>query len=188
MSGLTLMLIAIGVSADALAVALAKGLQLRHLRHRDALALAVTFGLFQGLMPLLGWLAGSGFRDAITGIDHWVAFGLLGLIGGRMIWEALHPGDDEEARENGIPLLELFVLGTATSIDALAVGISFAFLDVDITEAVIAIGATTFVLTLAGVYAGHRAGTRWRTVAEVVGGVILILIGTNILLDHLGVL
>lgn len=188
MSGLTLLLIAIGVSADAFAVALAKGLQLRSLRGRDALALAVTFGAFQALMPLLGWLAGTGFRGAISGIDHWIAFGLLGLIGGRMIWEALHPGEADEERDGGIPLVELLVLGLATSIDALAVGISFAFLDVDIVRAVVTIGVITFGLTLGGVYVGHGAGTRFRKPAEVVGGVILILIGTRILLDHLGVI
>ena len=126
MSGVTLLFIALGVSADALAVALAKGLQLRRMRHRDAFALAVTFGLFQALMPFLGWLVGTGFRGAISGVDHWIAFGLLGLIGGRMIYEALSPGDAEAEQDGGIPLVELLVLGLATSVDALAVGISFA--------------------------------------------------------------
>ena len=188
MSSLTLLLIAVGVSADALAVALAKGLQLRRMRAVDALALAVAFGFFQGLMPLIGWLAGTGFRGAISGIDHWIAFGLLAVIGGRMIWGALHPGEADEERETGIPLLELLVLALATSIDALAVGVSFAFLDVAIVPAVLTIGAVTFVLTLVGAYVGHRAGTRFRTPAEVAGGVILVLIGLRILLDHLGVL
>lgn len=188
MSGLTLLVIALGVSADAFAVALAKGLQLRRLRGRDALALAVAFGVFQGVMPLLGWLAGTGFRDAISGIDHWVAFGLLVLIGGRMVWEALHPGADDEQRDTGIPLGELLLLALATSLDALAVGLSLAFLDVDILSAAAVIGVTTFALTLVGVFVGHRAGARWRTPAEIVGGVVLVLIGVRIVLDHTGVL
>lgn len=188
MSGLTLVVIALGVSADAFAVALAKGLQLRRLRGRDALALATAFGAFQAGMPLLGWLAGTSFRGAISGIDHWVAFGLLALIGGRMIWEALHPDADDEQRDSGIPLGELLLLALATSVDALAVGLSLAFLDVEILPAVAAIGVTTFVLTLVGVFVGHRAGSRFRTPAEVAGGVVLILIGVRILLDHTGVL
>ena len=186
MSTWTLLLIALGVSADAFAVALGKGLQMRRLRTQDALALAVTFGLFQALMPLVGWLLGTGLRDYIVDIDHWIAFGLLGAIGLRMIWEALHP-DDDETDIDGIPVRELLVLGVATSIDALAVGISFAFLEVAITGAVVTIGLITFVVALGGVHLGHRAGVRYRTPAEVIGGLILILIGTRILLDHLGV-
>lgn len=188
MSTWTLILIALGVSADAFAVALGKGLQMRRLRSQDALALALTFGVFQGLMPLFGWFLGTGLRDYIMEIDHWIAFGLLALIGGRMIWEAFHPDKDETEIGDGIPLRQLLVLGVATSIDALAVGISFAFLEVAITGAVFAIGTITFVITLAGVYLGHRAGVRFRTPAEVAGGVILILIGTRILFDHLGLL
>lgn len=188
MSVLTLLLIAVGVSADAFAVALAKGLQLRALRARDALALAVTFGLFQALMPLLGWLLGSGLRDYIVAVDHWIAFALLALIGAKMIWDAFHPDDDDDAASAGVSARELLVLGVATSIDALAVGISFAFLETPILGAVTLIGVTTFSLTLVGVYVGHRAGTRYRTPATVVGGAILILIGLRILLDHLGVL
>lgn len=188
MSTWTLLLIALGVSADAFAVALGKGLQMRRLRSRDALAIALTFGAFQALMPLLGWFLGTGLRDYIEDIDHWVAFGLLVLIGARMIWEALHPDDEESSDEVGIPLRELLVLGVATSVDALAVGISFAFLEIDITGAVLAIGVVTFALSLLGVHLGHRAGVRFRTPAEVIGGLILIVIGTRILLDHLGVL
>ena len=188
MSTWTLLLIALGVSADAFAVALGKGLQMRWLRTRDALVLAVTFGGFQALMPLLGWLLGTGLRDYVEDIDHWVAFTLLVLIGARMIWEALHPGAAEDGIDGGIPLRELLILGVATSVDALAVGISFAFLEVDIIGAVLAIGVVTFTLTLVGVHLGHRAGLRFRTPAEVIGGLILILIGTRILVDHLGLL
>lgn len=187
MSLLTLLLISLGVSADAFAVALGKGLQMRRLRPRDALAVAATFGLFQALMPLLGWILGSSLRDYVTEVDHWIAFGLLTLIGGKMIWEALRPGSDDPASDDPVPLRELLVLGLATSIDALAVGISFAFLEVNILGAVLAIGLITFAVSLVGVLLGHRAGVRFRGPAEIVGGLILILIGTRILLDHLGI-
>lgn len=187
MSVLTLLLISLGVSADAFAVSLGKGLQMRVVRVRDAAAIAVTFGLFQAGMPLLGWLFGRSLRSYITEVDHWVAFVLLGLIGAKMIWEALHP-DEAGEEQDGVPLRELLLLGLATSVDALAVGISFAFLDVDILGAVAVIGVVTALLSLVGVWLGHRAGVRWRGPAEVVGGLILILIGTRILLDHLGVL
>ena len=186
MSLWTLMLIALGVSADAFAVSLGKGLQMRRLRAGDALALAVTFGLFQALMPLIGWLLGTRLQGYVTEIDHWVAFGLLSLIGVKMLWEALRANDDE-ASQDGIPLRELLVLGVATSIDALAVGISFAFLEVDIVGAAATIGVATFGVSLAGVVIGHRAGTRFRGPAEIAGGLILILIGLRILLDHLGI-
>jgi putative Mn2+ efflux pump MntP len=187
-SPVTLFLIALGVSADAFAVALGKGLQMRKPRPADAVALAVTFGVFQAVMPLLGWWLGSRLRDYITEVDHWLAFGLLTLIGGKMIWEALTPGETAAQQEGGTPWRELLVLGLATSIDALAVGISFAFLEVMIVPAVIAIGVTTFVLSLVGVAIGQRAGARFRGPAEIVGGAILILIGLRILLDHLGVI
>ncbi|MET0838321.1 MAG: manganese efflux pump MntP family protein [Marmoricola sp.] len=188
MSTWTLLLIALGVSADAFAVALGKGLQMRRLVARDALVLALTFGLFQALMPVLGWWLGRGLRDYIVDVDHWIAFGLLTLIGAKMIWEALHPDEDEDDDGDRIPLRELVVLGVATSIDALAVGISFAFLEVAILGAATAIGTVTFVVSLAGVYLGHRAGVRFRAPAEIVGGAILILIGVRIVLDHLGFL
>ncbi|WP_295657033.1 manganese efflux pump MntP family protein [uncultured Nocardioides sp.] len=187
MSFLTLLLVSLGVSADAFAVALGKGLQMRRLRARDALAVAATFGLFQGLMPVVGWLLGTGLREYVVEVDHWVAFGLLSLIGGKMVWEAWHSDDEDPAGDGPVPLAELLVLGVATSIDALAVGISLAFLDVDIVLAAVAIGAVTFVVSLAGVLLGHRAGVRFRGPAEVVGGLVLIAIGVRILLDHLGV-
>lgn len=187
MSFWTLILISLGVSADAFAVALGKGLQLRLLRLRDALLIAATFGLFQAGMPLIGWLLGTRLRGYITEIDHWLAFGLLALIGGKMIWEALQADDDEAASDKPIAVRELLILGVATSIDALAVGISFAFLEVSIVGAVVAIGLITFAVSLVGVFLGHRAGVRFRGPAEIVGGLILILIGVRILLDHLGV-
>lgn len=187
MSLVTLLLVSVGLAADAFAVSVGKGLQTRRLTPRYALALAVTFGLFQGVMPVIGWLLGSGLRDYVTAVDHWIAFGLLALIGAKMIWEAL-AGDGDDAGDDGtIPLRELLVLGVATSIDALAVGIGFAFLEVSIVGAAVLIAAITFVLSYVGVYLGHRAGARFSGPAEVVGGVILIGIGTKILFDHLGV-
>lgn len=188
MSSLTLFLIALGVSADAFAVSIGKGLTMRSRRRVDALALAVTFGVFQAVMPLLGWLLGSGLRGYVTAVDHWIAFVLLAAIGVKMIWEATHHGEDEAATAGGVPVRELLLLGVATSVDALAVGISFAFLEVSIVPAILLIGVTTFVLSLVGVAIGHRAGRRFRGPAEIAGGLILILIGTRILLDHLGVI
>ena len=159
MSLLTLFLVSLGVSADAFAVALGKGLQMRRLRIGDALAIAVTFGVFQALMPLLGWLLGTSLRDYITEIDHWIAFGLLGAIGGKMLWEAFQADEEGEASDLGLPLSELLLLGVAT-----------------------------FAVSLAGVVIGHRAGVRFRRPAEIAGGLILILIGLRILLTHLGIL
>lgn len=184
----TLLLIALGVSADAFAVSLAKGLQLTHLRLRVAVSVALTFGVFQGAMPLIGYLLGSRFSGYVTEVDHWIAFGLLTAVGLKMLWEALVGGDDDEQSDaESIPLGELLVLGLATSIDALAVGISFAFIDVQIVPTVLAIGVTTFVLSLGGVYLGRRAGKRFSGPAEIAGGLVLIGIGAKILLDHLGV-
>lgn len=184
---LTLLIIAVGVSADAFAVAIAKGLHMRRITLRDAGGLAIGFGLFQALMPLAGWLLGRSFRGYITEVDHWIAFGLLVLIGAKMIREALTGRDDDDDDSDGIGLRELLVLSVATSIDALAVGISFAFLEVAILPAVALIGILTAVVTLIGVIIGRRAGGRFGRPAEILGGVILILIGTRILFEHLGV-
>ena len=188
MSLWTLLLIALGVSADAFAVALGKGLHLRRLTVRSAASLALAFGFFQALMPVLGWALGRQFRGYITAFDHWVAFGLLALIGGKMLWEAFTGGADEEEDSDGIPLRQLLLLALATSIDALAVGISFAFLDVAIVPAALAIGVTTAVITAVGAVIGHKAGGRFGKPAEVLGGLILIAIGVNIVLEHTGVL
>jgi putative Mn2+ efflux pump MntP len=183
---LTLMFIALGVSADAFAVAVGKGLGMRRLDVRAAGAIAVAFGAAQAVMPLLGWLLGSQMERLITSFDHWVAFGLLATLGGKMLWEARRRG--EEGAGSALGRRELLVLSAATSIDALAVGISFAFVSVSILRAVLLIGATTTVVALAGVLLGHRAGARWRRPAELAGGAVLILIGLRILLTHLGLL
>lgn len=183
-----LFLIALGVSADAFAVALGKGLHLRRFTLANAVLIAGAFGLFQALMPLLGYLLGVGFSSFIEDFDHWIAFGLLGAIGAKMLWEAFSDGgDDEEADTDRVDLKELAVLAVATSIDALAVGVTFAFLpDVPIVGAVVLVGVTTFVISFAGVLLGHRVGHRFGKPAEIAGGLILIAIGVKILADHLG--
>ena len=183
-----LVFIAIGLSMDAFAVALCKGLGMRKLNYRHALMIALFFGVFQGMMPLIGWLLGKQFEQYITPVDHWIAFALLAYIGGRMIYGAL--GSKEESitpTESRMDYKELFLMAVATSIDALAVGISFAFLQIQIVPAVSLIGSITFVLSFLGVVLGNRFGVRYKTKAEIAGGAVLILIGGKILLEHLGV-
>jgi putative Mn2+ efflux pump MntP len=183
----TLLILATGLSADAFAVALGKGLQLRRQVVGHALLIATLFGVAQAVMPFLGYLLGSTFADAIAPFDHWVAFGLLALVGGKMLWEALRPAPPQTNAPGGeLALRELFVLALATSIDALAVGVSFAFLDIAIWVAVLVIGVTTFALSFAAVLVGHRIGNRYQKPAEVIGGTILILIGAQIVVEHLG--
>ncbi len=184
MSPWALFVLAVGVSADAFAVALGKGLQLRRHVMRGAFLIAGAFGVAQAVMPLLGWLLGSTFAAAIAPFDHWIAFALLAAIGGKMLWEAFRPGDDDDPA-SGISAREIALLALATSIDALAVGLSFAFLDVPLWIAVVSIGLVTFVLSFVAVLIGHRVGTRWRRPAEIIGGIVLIGIGTQILIEHL---
>jgi len=185
---LELILIAVGLSMDAFAVALCKGLNMRKLTLRNSAIIALFFGGFQGAMPLLGWALGKQFESYITSIDHWIAFALLVLIGGNMIREVFKKDDDEMEAEDNLNLKELLLLAIATSIDALAVGITFAFLQVSILPAVSLIGAITFVLSLVGVVIGHKFGAKFKSKAEFAGGFVLILIGTKIILEHLGLL
>lgn len=185
-----LLLIAVGLSMDAFAVSICKGLGMKKANLKVAFALALFFGGFQALMPLIGWALGSQFLWLISPIDHWIAFVLLAVIGGKMLWEALH---DEEGEDDGKPadkidLGEFFILAVATSIDALAVGISFAALAVDIVPSILIIGVVTFCFTIAGVFVGNFFGSRYEKPASIVGGVVLILIGLKILLEHLGIL
>lgn len=185
-----LLLIAVGLSMDAFAVSICKGLGMKKVNLKVAFVLALFFGGFQALMPLIGWALGSQFLWLISPIDHWIAFVLLAVIGGRMLWEALH---DEEGEDDGKPadkidLGEFFILAVATSIDALAVGISFAALAVDIVPSILIIGVVTFCFTIAGVFVGNFFGSRYEKPASIVGGVVLILIGLKILLEHLGIL
>ncbi len=190
-----LFLIGVGLSMDACAVAICKGLAMRKVNYRHALVIALFFGGFQALMPLVGWALGTQFQQFIAPVDHWIAFVLLAFLGGKMLWEAFHDDDGPEGAETGaagasekLDLRELVLMAVATSIDALAVGITFAFLQVDIVPAVALIGATTFVLSFAGVVVGNQFGARFEKPATVVGGVVLVLIGVKILLEHLGVI
>lgn len=187
----TLLLMGVGLSMDAFAVSICKGLSMRKVNKKQCLVIGLFFGGFQALMPFIGWVLGSQFEQYITSIDHWIAFILLGFIGGKMVVEAIREKD--EAVEVGkmdppLDLKEMFILAIATSIDALAVGITFAFLQVPIVEAVSIIGITTFVISVIGVYVGNFFGNRYKKKAELAGGMILILIGLKILLEHLGIL
>ena len=183
-----LFLIGIGLSMDAFAVAICKGLGMERINKRDTLLLALFFGGFQALMPLTGYLLGSRFASYIERWDHWIAFVLLAFIGSRMIRESRAQAEEEIEHGGTISYRELFTLAVATSIEELAVGVSFAFLGVRIAPAVTLIGCTTFVLTLVGVWVGNLFGSRYKSRAELTGGIILILIGVKILLEHLGVL
>ena len=180
-----LFFIGVGLSMDAFAVAVCKGLNMRRIDKGQSFLIALFFGGFQALMPFLGWALGKQFEQYITDFDHWIAFGLLVYIGGKMAWEALH--SDGDACPANFSLKELLILAVATSIDALAVGITFAFLQVTIGAAVAIIGCTTFALSILGVLIGNRFGSRYKQRSELVGGIILILIGTKILLEHLGI-
>ena len=186
MSNITLFIIALGLSMDAFAVSVCKGLAMKKLTLKKAAIVGLWFGGFQGLMPLIGYSLGSHFERYITSIDHWIAFILLGLIGISMIKEALEK--EEECQDESLSFKTMVILAVATSIDALAVGITFAFLKVTILSAVLFIGIITFVLSMVGVKVGNVFGIRYKSKAELAGGIILILMGTKILLEHLGIL
>ena len=185
-----LLLIGVGLSMDAFAVAVCQGLCMPRLNWKHGTVVALFFGGFQALMPLLGWVLGSQFSVYIERFDHWIAFVLLLFIGGNMIREALSPEEEETecAVSDRLDIKRLALMAVATSIDALAVGVTFAFLSVSIGPAISIIGCTTFCLSLAGVAVGHFFGTRYKKRAEITGGVVLVLIGIKILLEHLGIL
>ena len=183
-----LFLMGVGLSMDAFAVSVCKGLGMRKLNKKQALVIGLYFGGFQALMPLIGWLLGSQFQQYITNIDHWIAFILLGFIGGKMIVEAIkewHEEDVVEVMDQPLDHKNMLMLAVATSIDALAVGITFAFLDTPILEAITIIGCTTFVISIVGVAVGNFFGDKYKHKAELVGGVILVLLGLKILIEHL---
>lgn len=184
-----LVLLAVGLSMDAFAVSICKGLGMKKINLKVAVVLGLFFGGFQAGMPVIGWALGSQFMG-ISPIDHWIAFILLAFIGGKMLWEAFTEDEDEDDGKDAekIDLVEYLILAIATSIDALAVGISFAALSVDIVPAVSLIGITTFIFSVAGVAIGHTFGARYEKPATIVGGVVLVLIGLKILLEHLGIL
>ncbi len=181
-----LFILALGLSMDAFAVSICKGLGLGKIKPRHMCLAGAWFGGFQALMPLIGFYLGRFFADIVTAYDHWVAFVLLAFIGGKMIWEALN-GEEEDV-DAAMDAKTMFLLAVATSIDALAVGVTFAFLDVDILPAVLFIGAVTFVCSALGVKVGSVFGARYKQKAELAGGGALVLIGLKLLLEGLGIL
>ncbi len=183
MSFIELLLIAVGLSMDAFAVSIGKGLTLRRVEWRHALSAGLWFGGFQGLMPLIGYALGVSFSSLVAQVDHWIAFVLLGFIGGKMVWDVCR--GESSSEDDDFSLRTMFLLAVATSIDALAVGVSFAFLGVPILWASLVIALTTLLFSAAGIYIGRLCGGRSRTTATLCGGVVLILIGLKILIEHL---
>ena len=186
MSLMELFLIAVGLSMDAFAVSVCKGLSLGKIKVKHMAIAGAWFGGFQALMPTLGYFFGSFFTTFITSYSHWIAFGLLALIGGSMIKESLEK--DEEEVDASMTAKAMLILAIATSIDALAVGVSFAFMQVDIFWAVLFIGCVTFALSAIGVKVGSIFGTKYKSKAELAGGIVLIAIGVKILLEGLGII
>ena len=191
MTFIELFLIGVGLSMDAFAAAICQGLFMTRIKWGHALTVGLYFGGFQALMPFIGWMLGFQFADRIQQYDHWIAFILLVLIGGNMIREALS-GDEEDAAQAETDLRldhkKLFLMAIATSIDALAIGVTFAFLETAILPAIGIIGCTTFCLSALGLKVGNIFGLKYKSKAEVAGGIILILMGLKILLEHLGVI
>lgn len=189
MNTIEIILIAIGLSMDAFAVSVCKGLGMKRINYKDAFIIAAFFGTFQAIMPLIGWFAGTRYEKYIEGVDHWVAFSLLALIGGKMLYEAMKKEESHGAAficEEKLNFKELFFLAIATSIDALAVGITFSLLpNTNIFHAVIVIGVITFFLSLAGIFTGNKFGAKYKSRAEIAGGFILIAIGFKILLESI---
>ena len=187
MSIIEILLLAFALSMDAFAVSVCKGLATKQLGVKQMCIVGAWFGVFQALMPLIGYYLGAQLEACITAIDHWIAFGLLLLIGANMIREAFSKETNEEKNASFAPLAML-LLAIATSIDALAMGITFAFLSVSIGKASGLIGCTTFVISALGVFIGNRFGAKYKDKASLTGGIILILIGCKVLLEHLGIL
>ena len=181
-----ILLIAIGLAMDAFAVSICKGISFKKMNWKKAIIVGLYFGIFQALMPVIGYLLGSTFESFITEIDHWIAFGLLGLIGLNMIKEAF--SKENESCNDSVDYRTMIVLAIATSIDALAIGITFAFLKTNIIISALLIGIITFAVCVVGVKIGNKFGDRYERKAEVVGGLILILMGIKILIEHLGLI
>ena len=188
MTGLEIWLLAIGLAMDCFAVSIASGIILKRTQWRPMLVMAFAFGFFQALMPFIGWMFAKSFSHLIESVDHWIAFILLGIIGANMIREAFGSCDECQDADASLDVRTMLGLAVATSIDALAVGVTFAFLQVEIVPAVSFIGAITFTLSVAGVKIGNIFGTKYQSKAELAGGVILILMGCKILLNHLGMI
>lgn len=185
MNLLELFILAVGLSMDAFAVAISKGLSMKKMSFKNAIIIGLYFGIFQAVMPLIGYCLGTRFEDKITAFDHWIAFFLLGFIGINMIREALSKEDDEAEEDVSLSFKTMSVLAIATSIDALAVGVTFAFLNVNIIPAVSFIGIVTFALSIVGLKIGNVFGSKYKSKAELSGGLILIGMGLKILLSHL---
>ncbi len=183
-----LLLLSIGLGMDAFAVSVCKGISMKKMDWKKACIVGLYFGGFQALMPVIGYFLGTSFQSIITNIDHWVAFVLLGIIGGKMIQEAFQKDKDEEEYSSDVSVKTMLILSVATSIDALAVGITFAFLNVNLLLAITFIGLITFVLSVVGTKIGNRFGDKYKGKAEFIGGIILILIGFKILFEHLGII
>ena len=181
---LSIILVAVGLAMDAFAVSITSGITIKTLRINHAVKIAVFFGLFQAVMPVIGWLAGISLKDLISGVDHWIAFGLLSLIGCKMIYESTKIASNKK-EINPLNVYVLLILSVATSIDALAIGVSFAFLKIAIITPVIIIGIVTFLLSFLGVFVGNRFGHLFESKFELAGGLILIGIGIKILVEHL---
>ena len=183
---LSIIVIAIGLAMDAFAVSVCKGLSMKRMSWRKGLIIGGYFGFFQALMPVVGYFLGVGFQDKVEGIDHWIAFILLSVIGINMIKDVF--SKEEDCKNDSVDFKEMIVLAIATSIDALAVGITMAFLEVNIISAVLLIGIITFVISVIGVKIGNIFGDKYEKKAELAGGIILILMGIKILLEHLGII
>lgn len=192
MSFIGIFVLALALSMDAFAVAICKGLNMRHINYRQAVLIAFSFGFFQAMMPLIGYFLGGSAAKYIEPVDHWIIFVILGGIGAKMIYDAVTEEDEDEGFDrNGCKTFDikgLLILSVATSIDALAAGITFAFLDVKIQTIVAFIGVTTFICSLIGVVIGNIFGARFQSKAEVAGGATLIAIGVKILLEHLEII
>lgn len=183
-----IILISISLAMDAFAVSICKGLSMKKMDWKKAIIIGLYFGIFQGAMPIIGYILGVGFEESIRFIDHWIAFGLLVFIGGNMIREALSKKSDDDEIDDKVDFKTMVVLAIATSIDALAVGVTFSFLNVNIVLAVSLIAIITFVISCFGVKLGNVFGDKYEKKAEITGGIVLILIGLKILLEHLGLL
>ena len=181
-----LIILSIGLAMDAFAVSICKGISMKKMDWKKAIIIGLWFGAFQAIMPLIGYLLGSTFEQVVKNVDHWLAFILLSAIGANMIKESF--SKDTEDENDDISVKAMFILAVATSIDALAVGITFAFLKVSIVPSIIIIGLTTFIISVGGVVIGNKFGSKYKSKAEIAGGIILVLIGLKILLEGVGIL
>lgn len=186
MEALEILLIAIGLAMDAFAVSICKGLSMKKMNWKKAIIIGGYFGIFQGIMPVIGYFLGTSFESLVTKIDHWIAFGLLVIIGLNMLKEVF--ASEPENRNDNVDFKTMIVLAIATSIDALAIGITFAFLNTNIILAALIISVVTFITSILGVKIGNKFGDKYERKAETVGGLILIFMGIKILLEHLGIL